>query len=194
MTYQQWWLQLPIKHQWLVQLGLQQYTEVWSFKLSWCISFAKKCNFYSPCYYHICASYIYAIYTNQFMYIYEESMSIYTPHMNTMQSIMWPGPLVFKCHIYVKYANYLTCINGGWMSMYMYLWTCCREWCGQEQCTRTTTMTPTATPQPSYKHVGCIWPNQPKLRNSICQSGFNSQLHNSRQIIFPDSQISLMLL
>ena len=50
------------------------------------------------------------MYTNYFICRYETTMSVYIPHMNSMQSIMWPKALVFIHYTLLPYTSEQTCL------------------------------------------------------------------------------------
>ena len=53
--------------------------------------------------------YIYATYANYFVCIYETTMSLFIPHMISVQSIMWPGAMVYIHFTLLTYAPEQIC-------------------------------------------------------------------------------------
>ena len=76
-------------------------------------------NIYFTYYYHACANnkyalkcHIYTTYANSFMCRYERTMSVYVPHMNSLQSTVWPEACIYiyqYWHMLInKYACHIT--------------------------------------------------------------------------------------
>ena len=81
------------------------------------LSLKKYCNSYLPCSCCIYANknnalkcHIYASHANYFMCISETTMSVYMLHINSLQSTMWPGTLVYIYFTLLAYAPKHICL------------------------------------------------------------------------------------
>ena len=72
-----------------------------------------KLQFYLPCYYHICVINKYALQRQYILTIHvqiRDNYVVYIPHMNSLQSTMSPGTLIYIHFTLLAYAPKQICL------------------------------------------------------------------------------------